>query len=97
MFHSDYKYIINRLPKNLIKRVCQRFLHYSKDLIPLESISEKSEWIEFYLKHTLEVYKNLLNKKYRIIVQKKIMHPQSWLECNIFPISPYIYIIDSKI
>src|SRR6266542_363804 len=43
-----------------------------KDPIPLESISEKSERIESYLRHILEVYKNSLNRKYRIMTQKKI-------------------------
>ena len=63
MFHSDYKHIIDRLPESLVKRACQRLLHHSKDPIPLESISEKSERIESYLRHTLEIYNNSLNRK----------------------------------
>ena len=46
MFHSDYKYIIDRLSESLIKKACQRLLYYSKNPVPLESISEKSEQIE---------------------------------------------------
>ena len=65
MVYFDYKYIINKLSKSLIKRACQRLLHHSEDPISLESISEKSKQIESYLKHILEVYENLLNKKYR--------------------------------
>src|SRR3954447_23688103 len=72
MFHSDYKHIIDRLPESLIKRACQRLLHHSKDPILLESISEKSERIESYLRHTLEVYKNSLNRKRRTMAQEKI-------------------------
>ena len=53
MFHSDYKHIIDRLPESLVKRACERLLHHSKDPVPLESISEKSERIESYLRHTL--------------------------------------------
>ncbi|GBB92445.1 hypothetical protein RclHR1_20020006 [Rhizophagus clarus] len=63
MFHSNYKHIINRLPKSLVKRACKRLLYHSKDSVPLESISRKSERIESYLKHTLEVYENSLNRK----------------------------------
>ncbi len=63
MFHSDYKHIIDRLSESLIKRACQRLLHNSKDPILLESIFEKSERIEFYLRHILEIYENSLNKK----------------------------------
>jgi hypothetical protein len=43
MFHSNYKHIIDRLSENLVKRVCERLLHHSKNPIPLESIFEKSE------------------------------------------------------
>jgi len=50
MFHSDYKHIINRLPESLVKRACKRLLHHSKDPVPLESISRKSERIESYLR-----------------------------------------------
>ena len=56
MFHSDYKHIIDRLPKSLVKRACQRLLHHFKDPVLLESISEKSEQIKLYLKHTLKVH-----------------------------------------
>ena len=65
MFHSDYKYIIDRLPESLVKRACERLLHHSKDPVPLESIFGKSERIESYLRHILEVYENSLNKKKR--------------------------------
>ena len=43
MFHSDYKRIIDRLPESLIKRACERLLCHSKNPVPLESISKKSE------------------------------------------------------
>src|ERR1051325_10020685 len=93
MFHSDYKHIINRLPESLVKRACERLLHYSKDPVPLESISGKSERIESYLRHTLEVYENSLNKKKRkTMTQKKLLRPRSWPECNVFPTSPAIYV-----
>ena len=65
MFHSDYKHIIDRLPESLVKRACERLLHHSKDPVPLESIFGKSERIESYLRHTLEVYENSLNRKKR--------------------------------
>ena len=71
MFHSDYKHIIDRLPESLVKRACERLLHHSKDPIPLESISRKSERIESYLRHTLEVYENSLNKKKRKLWPRK--------------------------
>src|SRR4051794_36303401 len=97
MFHSDYKHIIDRLPESLVKRACQRLLHHSKDPVPLESISEKSERIESYLRHTLEVYKNSLNRKRRTIAQEKILQPRSWLECNVFPVLPHLVITDSGV
>ncbi|GBB85419.1 hypothetical protein RclHR1_11960007 [Rhizophagus clarus] len=71
MFHSDYKHIIDRLPEGLVKRACERLLHHSKDPVPLEAISEKSEQIESYLRHTLEVYENSLNRKHRNMAQEK--------------------------
>ncbi len=63
IFYFNYKYIIDRLSESLVKRVCQKLLHHSKDLIPLESISKKFEQIESYLRYILEVYNNLLNRK----------------------------------
>ena len=74
MFYSDYKHIINRLPKSLVKRACERLLYHSKDPILIESISRKSKRIESYLRHTLEVYKNSLNRKCKNITQKKLLH-----------------------
>ncbi|GBB99900.1 hypothetical protein RclHR1_36730001 [Rhizophagus clarus] len=95
MFHSDYKHIIDRLPESLVKRACERLLHHSKDPVPLESISRKSERIESYLSHTLEVYENSLNKKKRkTMAQEKLLRPRSWPECNVFPTSPAIYVTD---
>jgi len=95
MFHSDYKHIIDRLPESLVKRVCERLLHHSKNPVPLESISGKSERIESYLRHTLEVYENSLNKKKRkTMAQEKLLRPRSWPECNVFPTSPAIYVTD---
>ncbi|GES83056.1 hypothetical protein GLOIN_2v1773502 [Rhizophagus clarus] len=97
MFHSDYKYIIDRLPKSLVKRACERLLHHSKDPVPLEAISEKSERIEGYLRHTLEVYENSLNRKRRNMAQKKVLRPRSWPECNVSPALPALYVVDSGV
>ncbi|PKC57989.1 hypothetical protein RhiirA1_471640 [Rhizophagus irregularis] len=95
MFHSDYKHIIDRLPESLIKRACERLLYHSKDPVPLESISKKSERIESYLRHTLEIYENSLNRKKRkTMTQEKILRHRSWPECNVFPASPAIYVTD---
>jgi hypothetical protein len=95
MFYSNYKHIIDRLPESLVKRACERLLHHSKDPVPLESISGKSERIESYLRHTLEVYENSLNKKKRkTMAQEKLLRSRSWPECNVFPTSPAIYITD---
>src|SRR4051794_4479933 len=102
MFYFDYKHIIDRLPESLIKRACQRLLHHSKDPVPLESISEKSERIESYLRHTLEIYNNSLNRKRqnKSMDQKKFMdqkklRSQSWPECNVSPALPIIFVSDS--
>ena len=72
-------------------------MHYSKDPVPLESISEKSERIEFYLRHTLEIYKNSLNRKCRTMAQEKILQSQNWSECNVFPVLLHIVITDSEV
>lgn len=91
MFHPNYKHIIDRLSKSLFERAFQIFLHNSKDPVPLESISEKSERIESYLRHTLKVYGNSLNSKRKTMTQEKTLRPRSWPECNVFPnISGYI-------
>ena len=94
MFHSDYTHIINRLPESLIKRAYERLLHHSKDPVPLESISKKSKRIESYLRHTLEVYENSLNRRRKTMTQEKTLCPRSWPECNVFPASPAIYVTD---
>ncbi|RGB21737.1 hypothetical protein C1646_777376 [Rhizophagus diaphanus] len=74
MFYSNYKHIIDRLSESLIKRVCERLLHHSKDPVPLESIFGKSKRIESYLRHTLKVYENSLNrKKCKTMAQEKIV------------------------
>src|ERR1051325_3865557 len=98
MFHSDYKHIIDRLPESLVKRACERLLHHSKDPVPLESIFGKSERIESYLRHTLEVYENSLNRKKRkIMAQKKVLRPRSWPECNVSPALPTIHVVDNGV
>ncbi len=98
MFHSDYKHIIDRLPESLVKRACERLLHHSKDPVPLESIFGKSERIESYLRHTLEVYENSLNRKKRkTMAQEKVLRPQSWPECNVSPALPTIHVVDSGV
>jgi hypothetical protein len=96
MFHSNYKHITDRLPESLVKRAYKRLLHHSKDPVPLESISKKSEQIESYLRHTLEVYENSLNRKKRkTMTQEKTLRPRSWPECNVSPALPTIHVVDS--
>jgi hypothetical protein len=98
MFHSNYKHITDRLPESLVKRAYKRLLHHSKDPVPLESISKKSEQIESYLRHTLEVYENSLNRKKRkTMTQEKTLRPRSWPECNVSPTLPAIYVVDSEV
>ena len=98
MFHSDYRHIIDRLPESLVKRVCERLLHHFKDPVPLESIFGKSERIESYLRHTLEVYENSLNRKKRkTMTQEKTLRPRSWPECNVSPALPTILVVDSGV
>ncbi len=63
MFHSDYKYITDRLSDSLVKRSYQGLLNHSKNPVLLEIIFEKSGRIESYLRHKLEVYENSLNRK----------------------------------
>src|SRR6266496_5047913 len=95
MFHSDYKHITDRLSDSLIKRAYQGLLNHSKNPVPLEIISGKSGRIESYLRHKLEVYENSLNRKRKNMAQEKILRPQSWPECNVFPASPAIYVTDN--
>ncbi|RGB21705.1 hypothetical protein C1646_777461 [Rhizophagus diaphanus] len=95
MFHSDYRHIIDRLPESLVKRACQRLLHHSKESVPLEAISRKSERIESYLRHTLEVYENSLNRRHKNMAQEKLLRPRSWLECNVSPALPTIHVTDN--
>ena len=90
MFHPKYKDIIDKLSESLVKRACQRLLNHSRNSIPLELISEKSDRIDSYLRHTLEVYEYSLNRKRRTMNQKKTLHPQSWPEYNIPPTLPRI-------
>jgi hypothetical protein len=97
MFHSDYKHIINRLPESLVKRACERLLYHFKDPIPLESISGKSKRIESYLRHSLEIYENSLNRKRKNMTQKKLLRSRSWSECNVFLALPYVCVLDSEV
>src|SRR4051812_6649316 len=69
IFHSDYKHITDRLPDSLVKRAYQGLLNHSKNPVSLEMIFGKSDRIELYLRHKLEVYENLLNKKCKNIAQ----------------------------
>src|SRR5438876_7868143 len=82
MFHSDYKHITDRLPDSLVKRAYQGLLNHSKNPVSLKIISGKSGQIELYLRHKLEVYKNLLNRKCKNMAQTKLLCLQSWPECN---------------
>ncbi len=97
MFYSDYKHITDRFPDSLVKRAYQGLLNHSKNPILLEMISKKSDRIELYLRHKLEVYENSLNKKRKSMTQTKLLHPQSWPECNVFSASPAIYVVDSEV
>ena len=96
MFHSDYKHITDRLPDSLVKRAYQSLLIHSKNPVPLEMISGKSGRIESYLRHKLEVYENSLNRKRKSMAQTKLLRPRSWPECNVFPASLAIYVVDSE-
>ena len=77
MFHFDYKHITDRLSDSLIKRAYQDLLNHSKNPISLEIISEKSDWIESYLKYKLEVYENSLNRKCKNMAQSKLLRSQN--------------------
>ena len=77
MFHFDYKHITDRLPDSLVKRAYQGLLNHSKNPVPLEIISGKSNWIESYLKHKLEVYENSLNRKCKNMAQIKLLRSQN--------------------
>src|SRR3954454_24549613 len=73
IFHSDYKHITNRLPDSLVKRAYQGLLNHSKNPVSLEMISGKSDRIESYLRHKLEVYENSLNRKCKNMAQTKLL------------------------
>ena len=75
MFHPDYMYITDKLPASLVERAKQRLLCHSKDPVPLESISNKSERIESYLRHSLELYQNSLNRKRKTMNCKNALQP----------------------
>jgi hypothetical protein len=68
MVYFNYKHITNKLSDSLVKKAYQGFLNYFKNSVLLEMISEKSGQIESYLRHKLEVYKNMLNRKCKNIV-----------------------------
>ena len=95
MFHSDYKHITDRLPDSLVKRAYQGLLNHSKNPVSLEMISGKSGRIESYLRHKLEVYENLLNRKRKNMAQTKLLRLRGWPECNVFPASPAIYVANN--
>lgn len=97
IFHFDYKHITDRLPDSLIKRAYQGLLNHFINPVLLEIISGKSDRIKSYLRHKLEVYENLLNRKCESIAQEKLLCPWSWPECNVFPASPAIYVADNRI
>src|ERR1041384_4632690 len=75
MFHPDYMYITDKLPASLVERAKQRLLCHSKDPVPLEFISKKSERIESYLRHSLELYQNSLNRKRKTMNCKNALQP----------------------
>ncbi|GES85326.1 hypothetical protein GLOIN_2v1773502 [Rhizophagus clarus] len=85
----------NTLPDSLVKRAYQSLLNHSKNPVPLEMISGKSDRIELYLRHKLEVYENSLNRKCKNMAQEKLLRPRSLSECNVFPASPAIYVTDN--
>ncbi|GBC51041.2 hypothetical protein GLOIN_2v1773502 [Rhizophagus irregularis DAOM 181602=DAOM 197198] len=75
IFHFDYKHITDRLPDSLIKRAYQGLLNHFINPVLLEIISGKSDRIKSYLRHKLEVYENLLNRKCESIAQEKLLCP----------------------
>ena len=93
MFHPDYNSITDRLPLSLVKRAYHRLLHHSRNPIPKKQISEKCDRIEDYLRHTLNIYENSLDRRRKTIDRKKL-RSQSWPEC---PTSlSYVYIADKE-
>jgi len=96
MFHPEYKDIIDKLPESLVERACQRLLNHSRNPVPLELISEKSDRIEGYLQHTLDIYENSLKRKRKTMDQKNSSRPKSWPECSTVPALPVIYVTDSE-
>lgn len=57
MFHSDYKFITDKLPA---RENTKGFSPFPQP-IPPEQISDKYDRIEDHLRHTLEVYRNSLD------------------------------------
>ncbi|GBC05446.1 hypothetical protein RclHR1_06230006 [Rhizophagus clarus] len=53
-FMTRSKEDIRRLPDSLVKRAYQGLLNHSKNPVPLELITGKSDRIESYLRHKLE-------------------------------------------
>ena len=100
MFHPDYKHITDKLPDSLIRKAYQGLLNHSKNPVPFKMISGKSDQIESYLRHKLEVYENSLNRKWHNksnMTQKKILRSQSWPECDVFLTLPVVHVIDNGV
>lgn len=68
MFHPDYKYITDKFPTSLVRRTLE-------PLVPLELISGKSDRIESYSRHTLDVYEKIIKQEttQQIYGSKKII------------------------
>src|SRR5271154_5432903 len=81
MFNSNYNCITDKLPLSLVKRSYYRLLNHSRDPISLEEISRKTDQIEKYLHHILEIYVRSSNQRRKTMDLKKL-RPQSWPECS---------------
>jgi hypothetical protein len=84
MFHPDYRYITDKLPVSLVKRTHQRLLRHSRNPILPEQITEKYDRIEDHLRHTLEVYQNLLNRKRKTMNCKNTSQPEVTYPAGIY-------------
>jgi len=62
-FHPDYKPIIDKMPPSLVKRAFDQLLNIKRNPVLPEEITEKSDWIEQYLRHKLIVYEQAKSRR----------------------------------
>lgn len=74
IFNLDYKYITDKLTISLINRVYQRLLYHSRNPIPLEQISD-------YLRHTIGIYQNSLDRSRKTMDRKNLRVDRVNPEC----------------